>query len=112
LHTTIPFRYNILFTHEGIKYKGFEVFKLNKLLSTLLLKLKEEVQWFIVKRHNGSNSYLFGILYKQKSVMEGSVSCGLHQKIKSKQSPRKKVEDTYEVRVEGRSKEGLISFAN
>jgi hypothetical protein len=26
-------------------------------------------------------------------------------------SPRKKDEDTYEVRVEGRGKEGLVSFA-
>jgi hypothetical protein len=29
---------------------------------------------------------------------------------KQKQSPRRKVEDTYAVRVEGRSKEGFISF--
>jgi hypothetical protein len=31
---------------------------------------------------------------------------------KQVQSPRKKDKDTYEVRVEGRSKEGLVSFAN
>jgi hypothetical protein len=77
-----------------------------------LLKLKEEVQWFIVKRCNGSNSYLFGILYKQKSVMEGSVSVVYIRRSKASAESKEERQYTYEVRVEGRSKEGLVSFAN
>jgi hypothetical protein len=51
-----------------------------------------------------------GILYKQKGIVEGECLCGLIQKIKKhRQSPRKNLKHSHEVRVEGRSKGGLES---
>jgi hypothetical protein len=43
-------------------------------MSPLLLKLNEEVQWFIIKRHNGSNSYLLKYYINQKLWWKESVS--------------------------------------
>jgi hypothetical protein len=54
----------------------------------------------------------FRRLYKQKIYDGKKVSLWSTSKDqKQVQSPRKKDEDTYEVRVEGRSKEGLVSFS-
>jgi ribosomal protein S30 len=68
------------------------------------------VQWFKVqiKGHNASKLTLVVSLYKQERMVRRKCLCSPDQK--QKQSPRRKDEDTYAVRVEGRSKEGFISF--
>jgi hypothetical protein len=49
-------------------------------------------------------------LYKQnKNGKKESVYVAQSRRSKQKQSPRKNVEDIHEVRVEGRSKGGLVS---
>jgi ribosomal protein S30 len=71
-----------------------------------------------MKRCNGSNKgtqcFKFtpvGRLYKQERMVKKKVSLqSRSEDQKQKQSPRRKNEDTYAVRVEGRSKEGFISF--
>jgi len=63
------------------------------------------------KGHNASNLTPIGRLYKKEITVKKKVY--LHSKSryqKKKQIPRRKTEDTYEIRVEGRSKEGFISF--
>jgi hypothetical protein len=55
----------------------------------------QKTQWF--------NLIPIEILYKPEIVVERKCLCGLHQKIKSKNRVQgKMIEDTYEVRVEGR----------
>jgi hypothetical protein len=64
------------------------------------------------KGHNASNLTPVGILYKQERMVKKKVSLqSRSEDQKQKQSPRRKTEDTYAVWVEGRSKEGFISFS-
>jgi hypothetical protein len=75
----------------------------------------------LLKRHIGSFSLLqkdtlfqyhipLERLYKQRKMVRRKVSLwSISEDQKQKQSPRKKVEDIHEVRVEGRSKGGLVS---
>jgi hypothetical protein len=57
-------------------------------------------------------SYTFWNVYNNTNKVKGKCLCGLHQKIIKSTESKKKVEDTYEVRVEVWRKEGLMSFTN
>ena len=70
------------------------------------------MQCFITKRHNGSTLYILEIIYVYKQGERKVSMRSTSENQKQVQSPRKKVGDTYEVRVEGWSKEGLMSFTN
>ena len=51
------------------------------------------------------------ILYKPEIVVKRKCLWSTSEDQKHVQSPRKKDKDTYEVRVERRSEEGLVSFS-
>jgi hypothetical protein len=64
-----------------------------------------------IKGHNASNLTLVRRLYKHERMVKKKVSLqSTSEDQKQKQSPKRKTDDTYAVRVEGKSKEGFISF--
>jgi hypothetical protein len=63
------------------------------------------------KGHNVSYLTPVGRVYKRERVVRRKHLCSPHQNIKRRRRfQRRKVEDTYAVRVEGRSMEGFISL--
>jgi hypothetical protein len=63
------------------------------------------------KGHNASTLTPVGRLYKQERTVKKKCLCSPDQKTKSRSRvQRRRTDDTYAVRVEGRSKEGFISF--
>ena len=61
--------------------------------------------------HNTSNITQVGKLYKKERMVKNKVSLQSRSEYqKKKKSSRRKTDDTYVVRVEGRRKEGFISF--
>jgi hypothetical protein len=60
------------------------------------------------KGNNASMLTPVGRLYKKERTVKKKCLYNLDQK--KKQIPKRRTNDTYAVRVEGRSKEGFISF--
>jgi hypothetical protein len=61
--------------------------------------------------HNASTLTPVGRLYMQERIVKKKCLCSLDQKTKRRNKfQRRRTDDTYAVRVEGRRKEGFISL--